>query len=253
MGLFSKLTDRVKAELSTAVQSGGQQASVGLLHVDGTDDTAVVGSEYVRKDAERVPLGSTFNVELRREPKNSHDRNAIAVIFKDHKIGYFSAFKAEKYAPLVDIANTTGRIVTASASAQKQHDGKFTNVQMPTVYDFAVSLGDAGKEMAAVNKPAIKASLKLLNKYQDQLERVLAGMPQREIQASMILTETPSGKYKGQRSISFMFQGEEIGVLQAQYREANPEFFGAAESGDTKCMILVRRYEEKIWAGATIY
>ncbi|MEV4990019.1 hypothetical protein MRBLMD1_002479 [Pseudarthrobacter sp. LMD1-1-1.1] len=78
-------------------------------------------------------------------------------------------------------------------------------------------------------------------------------MPQREIRASIVLQETVSGKYKGKNLVSFMYQGEEIGVLPAQYRESHQEFFEAAEAGATKCMVLVRQYDERIWARASVY
>lgn len=39
---------------------------------------------------------------LRREPENTHDKNAIKVIWVDIHIGYIPAGTAEKLAPLMD-------------------------------------------------------------------------------------------------------------------------------------------------------
>ncbi|MDQ0662818.1 hypothetical protein QFZ35_001316 [Arthrobacter ulcerisalmonis] len=224
------------------------------LHLKGDNDVFVVAGEYYPKDSQRVPIGQEFLVELRREPSNEHDKNAVMVLHKGRQIGYFSAFKAERYAQLLGIAGSEWQTIQASATAQKTALGdKNTNVQMPSVYELAVQLGPAAERIAAANKPPVEATFKQLAKYQDQLGRVLAGMPQREVRASIELRETPSGKYKGQNLISFMYQGEEIGVLPAQYWESHKDFFQAAESGVTKCMVLIRQYDEKIWARASLY
>ncbi|WP_324644847.1 HIRAN domain-containing protein [Pseudarthrobacter sp. LT1] len=251
MGMWDKFK-QLKAGIEAV--SSAVTTSDRTLHIKGHNDVVVVAGEYYSKDSQRVPIGQQFTVELRREPKNAHDGNAIMVLHMGRQIGYFSAFKAERYAQLLDIAARQGQTIQATAGAQKTaHGDKITNVQMPSVYELAVQLGPAADHVAAANKPPVEATFKQLAKYQDQLKGVLAGMPQREVKASIVLRETPSGKYKGKNLVSFMYQGEEIGVLPAQYRESHQEFFEAAESGVTKCMVLIRHYDEKIWARASVY
>lgn len=251
MGIWDKFK-RLKAGTESAPVP---TASPGrTLHLRGDDDVFVVGGEYVPKDSQRVPVGQEFEVELRREPSNPHDGNAVMVLHVGRKIGYFSGGKAERYSQLLDIAGFNGQAIQATATAQKTALGeKSTNVRMPSVYELAVQLGPAAQHIADANKPPVEATFKQLAKYQDQLTRVLAGMPQREVRASIVLNETPSGKYKGQNLVAFVYQGEEIGVLPAQYRESHQDFFLAAESGVTNCMVLIRQYDERIWARARVY
>ena len=51
-----------------------------------------------------------ISVELRREPKNAHDANAVAVLLfigtAPHKIGYLPAAAASLIAPLIDAGQT---------------------------------------------------------------------------------------------------------------------------------------------------
>lgn len=250
MGIWDKFKQQLKAGIET---SPTPSAALGrTLHVEGDRNVFVVGGDYV-KDSQRVPVGRDFGVDLRREPSNPHDRNAVMVLHDGRKIGYFSADRAERYAQLLDIAGSNGLTIRATATAEKTATGdKNTNIRMPSVYDLALQLGPAAEQVAAANKPPVEATLKRLAKYQDQLTRVLSGMPQREVQASMVLNETPTGKYKGQNLVSFVYQGEEIGVLPAQYRENHEEFFRAAESGVTNCTVLIRQYDEGIWARASV-
>jgi hypothetical protein len=254
MGLWAKMMQvKDSAEAVKAVVLP-QPTPDRVLDVSGTKGVFVVGGEYVAKDSQKVPTASGFTVELRREPTNTHDKNAIMVLYRGRKIGYFSAGNAADYAPLIDIAIKSGQAVQATATAQKTNHGDVnTTVEMPTVYELAVQLGPAASRIADANKPPIQATLKQLSEYQDKLSLVLAGMEQREIKATVVVGATPAGKYKGQNMVTFYFQGEEIGVLPAQYRDTHREFFRAAESGKTTCMVLIRRYDERLWARATMY
>lgn len=254
MGFWAKINQIKKNVEAVKTAALPQQTPGRVLSLNGERGVIVVGGEYVPKDSQRVPTGVGFTVELRREPTNPHDKNAIAVLHKGRKIGYFSAGQAADYAPLIDIANEGGQTVQASATAQKDQRGEIlTFVEMPTVYELAVQLGPAASRIADANKPPIQATFKQLAKYQDQLSRILAGMEERQIQAAVVVDETLSGKHKGQNMVKFFFQGDEIGVLPAQYRDTHQEFFRAAESGKTTCMVLIRRYDERLWARATMY
>jgi hypothetical protein len=254
MGLWAKMMQVKESVEAVKAVVAPQPAPGRILHVSGTRDVFVVGGEYVAKDSQRVPTSSGFTVELRREPANSHDKNAVMVLYRGRKIGYFSASRAADYASLLDIAGRSGQTVQATATAQKTSHGDVnSSVMMPTVYELAVQLGPAASRIADANKPPIQATLKQLSKFQDQLKLALAGMEQREIKATVVVGTTPAGKYKGQNMVTFFFQGEEIGVLPAQYRDSHQEFFQAAESGKTTCMVLIRQYDERLWARATMY
>ncbi|GAA3287492.1 HIRAN domain-containing protein [Arthrobacter citreus] len=253
MGFWAKIS-QIKENVEAVKTAALPQATPDqVLSLNGDRGVFVVGGEYVPRDSQRVPTGAEFTVELRREPTNPHDKNAVAVLHKGRRIGYFSEYNAANYATLIDIANKGGQTVQAAATAHRERGEILTHVAMPNVYDLAMLLGPAASRIAEANNPPIQATIKQLAKYQEQLSRLVAGMEERRIQASVVLDETPSGKYKGQNMVKFFFQGEEIGVLPAQYRDTHQEFFRAAESGKTTCMVLIRRYDERLWAGATMY
>ncbi|GGI46320.1 hypothetical protein GCM10010932_14030 [Agromyces flavus] len=61
----------------------------------------VVGDEYFGNPFTRMKTAEVPG-ELRREPANRHDRNAIAVHLNGSQVGYLSAARAAKYAPMLD-------------------------------------------------------------------------------------------------------------------------------------------------------
>lgn len=61
----------------------------------------VVGTEYY-KGAASMTEGKLCSLTLRREPRNRHDPNAIAVFNGVRKVGYLSQFQAKRYKDLVD-------------------------------------------------------------------------------------------------------------------------------------------------------
>lgn len=80
----------------------------------------VVGTEYY--SGIHAMMSGVAPAEVRREPYNSHDPNAIAVWVGSplQQAGYLSAHQAKKYAPLMDAAGST-RI---SVPAELEPDGQ---------------------------------------------------------------------------------------------------------------------------------
>lgn len=65
------------------------------VNISGETWRAVVGHEYNEPAASNAhsevsPYGYDV-VTLRREPRNRHDKNAVAVVFRGHRIGYLAA------------------------------------------------------------------------------------------------------------------------------------------------------------------
>ncbi|MEV4990018.1 HIRAN domain-containing protein [Pseudarthrobacter sp. LMD1-1-1.1] len=114
---FKQLKAGIEAVSSTLAPSNR------TLHIKGDNDVVVVAGEYFSKNSQRVPVGQQFTVELRREPRNTHDKNAIMVLRMGRQIGYFSAFKAERYAQLLDIAGRNGQQFTRSLVRRKRRTG----------------------------------------------------------------------------------------------------------------------------------
>lgn len=70
----------------------------------------IKGSAYVVTYDERERFGGA-EYQLRREPKNRHDSQAIAIYGQDRKVGYISTSKAATLAPLLDQLPETAFIV----------------------------------------------------------------------------------------------------------------------------------------------
>lgn len=52
--------------------------------------------------ADRLGVLTDHEVDLVREPENVYDRNAIKVMYFDHKLGYVPKAHAEVLSPLID-------------------------------------------------------------------------------------------------------------------------------------------------------
>lgn len=91
----------------------------------------IVGARFHQGAAEclaGLPDGST--IELRREPTNKYDRNAIAVYCSAQQLGFVQAAAAKKMAPIMD-----ARMLTSIPARFDKCDGStcfaavtFTNV-----------------------------------------------------------------------------------------------------------------------------
>lgn len=60
--------------------------------------TKVVGCNHY----DYPTLRSYESVQLKREPFNNYDENAVAVYYKEYKIGYLNRYLAEDIAPKMD-------------------------------------------------------------------------------------------------------------------------------------------------------
>lgn len=92
----------------------------------------------------------------------------------------------------------------------------------------------------------IKAWLKRLGDYQEELESLLAGAEQTEARIRLSLEETETGKYRGERFIRATVLDRTIGLVPAQYRKEEPQLFAAVESGTTTARARIIRYPERI-------
>lgn len=74
------------------------------------------GAMYYLSDADRERFSGTEYL-LVREPKNRHDKNAVAVYCRGRKVGYVSATKAAAIAPLLDQVEADAFLVNGAAVA----------------------------------------------------------------------------------------------------------------------------------------
>lgn len=82
---------------------------------------------YLEEDERKQYQTKTYI--LRRDPENPHDPNAIAVYTKHRQIGYVSAGRAEKLAPLLDQIGAEGYLVNSGAKT----DTVVTKILLPKI------------------------------------------------------------------------------------------------------------------------
>jgi hypothetical protein len=97
-----------------------------------------------------------------------------------------------------------------------------------------------------VPKVEIKAWLKRLGDYREELESLLAGAEQAQVRVKLSVEATQTGKYVGQNFVTASVLDRTIGMIPAQYRSENPEFFAAIEAGTTTATGRVFKYPERI-------
>ena len=88
--------------------------------------TMVVGTQYEGREDRIKCLKDGDPLELVREPKNPHDKNAISVISKQGQIGYISSALAQDLAPLIDskafnCSATLESVTSVTSSESKQY------------------------------------------------------------------------------------------------------------------------------------
>lgn len=66
--------------------------------------TRVVGMKFADPDATQriIKLAPGTRLDLRREPGNAHDRNAVAVYLNQSRVGYVPASVAASVAKIID-------------------------------------------------------------------------------------------------------------------------------------------------------
>lgn len=97
----------------------------------GDDECIVVGDEYYGGVPRALGTGRQVQVELRREPTNPHDANAV-MVWAGRKVGYLSSTAAARHRPALD---GLGRVrIFATAHVRKTGSGYRTLfVMMPRV------------------------------------------------------------------------------------------------------------------------
>ncbi len=84
----------------------------------------VKGCQFRQAALELLGEVDRFPVWLMREPQNTHDGNAIAVVTGQHQIGYVSRYLAEWLAPYVD--RFGGRVMVLATTTRKHYKHEST-------------------------------------------------------------------------------------------------------------------------------
>lgn len=108
----------------------------------------IVGVSHWVTFTERKEYGSSTYV-LVREPRNPHDKNAIAVYGHGRKVGYVSRGKAASLAPLLDELGSQGFSVSGSAQ-----DLRMNLPRVPVLREFVKNF-DSKQSLSAPKEPLV--------------------------------------------------------------------------------------------------
>lgn len=113
-GTSDKVIRRATLRAVSLFRRRTKQPTTVRLAADGPQ-RLVVGGEHYSAVPQGIRKGDQVDVELRREPTNRHDRNAIMVWCKGRHVGYLGSDTAERYAPLLDAQGGTSTAFIAEA------------------------------------------------------------------------------------------------------------------------------------------
>lgn len=94
-------TRKITGSIATWLKRKFGTPAVISMPADG-EEIVVVGSEYNGGIPRGLGTGKPVQVMLVREPCNEHDRNAVAVMCGQRRVGYVSSSRAVVLAPYMD-------------------------------------------------------------------------------------------------------------------------------------------------------
>jgi hypothetical protein len=198
------------------------------VHIPGGYGRAnVVGVTYYQDAFQGLALGAT-RLELRCQPDNPFDSNAVAVVVDERKIGYLSAHMAEGYQPLIRRLEREGPVV-ADGFVVNDGQGRAAEIELPRDERLAVWVNTEPQDRHLVGFKMFRIWLKRQGQYQAELKALLGGHSRRELSALIESFDTSTGKYKGQIGLRFTVNGLEFGLIPAQFRNQAEELFAHVE------------------------
>lgn len=91
----------------------------------------VVGGEHYSAVPRGIRKGDQVEVELRREPTNAHDRNAVMVLCQGRHVGYLASDAAARYASTLDAQGGTATVFIAQAVCEVINRRRELRVTLP--------------------------------------------------------------------------------------------------------------------------
>jgi hypothetical protein len=204
----------------------------------------VTGVSHHQAGFGRRPPGPV-RLELRCQPDNPFDRNAVGVILDGGgQVGYLSAHMAADYQPILRRLEAEGPVYV-DGIIENWEGGRGVQLALPGHERLAVWANTPPDQRGQVGLETKRVRLKRLGNYQDALNQVLAGRSAAQVGARVTAFETPSGKYKGQPSLRFSVDGIDIGLLPAQYTDEAPTLFAwLAPGGAERVPVRITRFPE---------
>lgn len=192
-----------------------------------TGRTKVVGERHHKKDIraaignrmdEVKPLGQwdqslELKAEIRRQPNNTYDHNAVAIILEGRLVAYIPSEDTGSWQPLLQRLESEGRYAQATAAIYSSHGDGYTIILKanPSITRTRnVSPGstvlDADRTVAISGEETI----------QEQLARYGVG---NFVWVTLQPGTIPKGKYKDGPTIFAYMDGQQAGYISAKQSE----------------------------------
>lgn len=198
----------------------------------GTVSCHVAGVLARQSVVQTLPLGPV-HLELRREPFNVYDRNAVAVHLLDgRQVGYLGAWIAAEHATVIEQLSREGR-VTVEGVVERWEKG--LGIELNLVETGYLKTWAAAGAAQRDRMPIASYTVKLSGSTDCQAG-ILAALDgstgDRRRKAKVVPVEVTSGKYRGWKRLDLYYGGHLLGSLLPTRREKFPALFEAAERGD---------------------
>lgn len=257
MGFWRRLTHRASPVRTTntggashsSVPDTPKATSLRPVPLPGDGRQTVVGERYHRRELRAITRGVhlpkltgsnwheavSMTAQLRPEPTNSHDPNAVRVEIDGKLVGYIPAQDAPAYQPHLLTLAEAGEIGTCESRLMRGKDGEvvvYLHLGSPEALDFMVHAPEGTVPLSPTRITTVTGE----EDHQDILHQIAparTGVESWET-ASLGFYTIPKGKFAGQQAIEVCLRGTAIGQLTRGKSEQYKEFVHKAlDAGKT--------------------
>ena len=162
--------------------------------------------------------------ELKPEPRNKHDGNAVKVMLNRRLIGYLSSKMAPDYQPLVAQLRDEGDVFT-EGEVEQWSGGLGALLHLPRADRLALWAAVPPEQRDKVALRAERFRLKSVKDYAAGIEALVGARRVTPVEVTAQPYTVERGKYKGQLGLSFWVGATPVGLLGPNARtEADTVF-----------------------------
>ncbi|MGT2461131.1 hypothetical protein [Sinomonas atrocyanea] len=260
MGLFDKLKKTAAEKLAAAVTP-----AVPVRLPEARPGKRCPGGAYFEDTTGRIPLGrAEITIALERNDNFTPPRQVATVYWNGRQIGWMDGLSETPY---TDVLKRHGQAFTAAAEITTETvvelaDGSVHTphivralVPAPDLLEAWFKASPAERASMKLDTVTAKAPLKESNQHQEALHALHRKHGEKPFPARIETAPEPSGKYKGQDSLTFTAGGQTLGRIPARYREQHQDVFDAVLAGARDCQVAIRVSgfgEDALYAVATV-
>ena len=204
-----------------------------MVHLPQGPRQCRAAGAHTRQEAFDAYAPGPVVVELRPEPTNTYNRNAVAVYLPGGEhVGYLANWILEEYGAVFHQLAAEGQVTAIGFIDDR--DGP-TEIHFGLMEPTYLGRWSAASAVDRATMPTRDFNMKLAG-TKDCLDAIAAALgrctTQKTVPVRIQAIETPSGKYKGQQRLDFFHQGKKLGHLLPTRQDQIPTVFEAAAAGD---------------------